>query len=247
MTDTPPRRIAMWSGPRNISTAMMRAWGNRPDTCVCDEPFYAHYLAATGLAHPGRDEIIAAGETDPRQVIAALTGAVPGHKPVFYQKHMTHHLLDSVPRDWMRAVTHCFLVREPGEVIASYLKKHQDPTPEDLGCARQAEIFDWGCASQPSAPPVAYARDVLADPGRTLRLLCAALGVPFSEAMLSWPAGPRPTDGVWAKHWYAEVASSTGFRPPPAATRETTVPARLRAVYEESLAHYRRLRPFCLH
>ena len=243
MTDTPPLRIAMWSGPRNISTAMMRSWGNRPDTFVCDEPFYAHYLAATQLAHPGRDEVIAAGETDPRKVIASLTGEVPGQKPVFYQKHMTHHLLDSIPREWMRAVTHCFLIREPGEVIASYLKKHQDPTLEDIGFARQAEIFDWVCAFQESAPPVIDARDVLANPERALRQLCGALGTPFSQAMLSWPAGPRPTDGVWAKHWYAEVESSTAFRTP--AAREITIPAHLQPVYEESLEHYRRLREFC--
>ena len=193
--------------------------------------------------HPGRDEVIAAGETDPLKVIASLTGEVPGQKPVFYQKHMTHHLLEAIPRDWMRAVTHCFLIREPAEVMASYLKKHQDPTLEDIGFARQAEIFDWVCASQESAPPVIDAQDVLANPERALRQLCEALGTPFSQAMLSWPAGPRPTDGVWAKHWYAEVESSTAFRT--SAAREITIPAHLQPVYEESLEHYWRLRKFC--
>ena len=164
----------MWSGPRNISTAMMRAWGNRPDTFVCDEPLYAHYLQATGLAHPGADEVIAAGETDPRKVAGWLTGPVPEGKSIFYQKHMTHHLLPGMEGNWLDALTHCFLIREPGEVITSYLKKNHDPTVEDLGFAQQAEIFEWVRGRAGAAPPVLDARDVLDAPGiRTLRRLCA--------------------------------------------------------------------------
>ena len=205
--------LAMWSGPRNISTAMMRAWGNRTDTFVCDEPLYAYYLHATGSDHPGREEVIAAGETDWRKVVAWLTGDVPQGKSIFFQKHMTHHLLPEVERGWLARVTSCFLIRDPREVILSYVKKNRDPTAEDVGYPQQAEIFRIVCQRSGEAPPVLDARDVLADPRRMLGLLCERVGVPFQESMLSWPPGWRETDGVWAKHWYAEVETSTGFKP----------------------------------
>ena len=133
----------MWSGPRNISTAMMRAWGNRADTFVIDEPFYAFYLRATGKEHPGADEVIASGETDWRKVIAQLTGPIPNGKRIFFQKQMAHHLLPEVDREWLVAVSNCFLIRDPREVIASYVKKREDPVLEDLGFMQQAEIFDF--------------------------------------------------------------------------------------------------------
>ncbi|HSP45628.1 MAG TPA: hypothetical protein VLO30_06520, partial [Chthoniobacterales bacterium] len=141
MSNSKPVRIAMWSGPRNISTAMMRAWGNRPDTAVCDEPFYACYLKATGRDHPGADEVIATGVTDSRQVVAQLTGPIAGRKRILYQKQMTHHLLAEIGRGWLGAMTNCFLIRDPGEVIVSYIKKNNDPTLEDIGFVQQAEIF----------------------------------------------------------------------------------------------------------
>ena len=145
---TPRLRIAMWSGPRNISTAMMRSWGNRADTMVVDEPLYAFYLQATGKKHPVAKEVIASGETDWRKVVATLTTAVPpsGHKGpshIFYQKLMTHHLLPEMKRDWLDSLTNCFLIRDPAEVITSYIKKNDDPTLEDIGFVQQAEIFDW--------------------------------------------------------------------------------------------------------
>jgi hypothetical protein len=241
-----PLRIAMWSGPRNISTAMMRSWGNRPDTFVCDEPFYAYYLEATGRDHPGRDQVIATGETDWRKVVAQLTGAVPGGKRVFFQKQMTHHLLPEIDRSWLGAVTNCFLIRDPGEVIVSYIKKNNDPALEDIGFVQQAEIFDWVRAASGQIPPVIDARDVLENPEKILRLLCAAVGVDFTDAMLSWPPGLRETDGIWAKHWYTEVANSTGFRPP--GRREpAAVPPRLHEVYERSRECYERLCEYRLH
>ena len=239
-------RIAMWSGPRNISTAMMRSWGNRPDTFVCDEPFYAHYLHATGRDHPGAEEVTASGETDWRKVVQQLTGVVPQGKRIFYQKQMTHHLLPSIDRAWLGAVTNCFLIRDPGEVIVSYLKKNNDPTVEDIGFVQQAEIFDWVRRESGAIPPVIDARDVVENPLRILELLCDAVGVEFNEAMLSWPPGLRETDGIWAKHWYAEVQTSTTFRKPP--TREPEpVPERLREVYERSRECYDRLSQFRLH
>src|SRR4051794_10340830 len=202
MSNQAPVRIAMWSGPRNISTAMMRSWGNRPDTFVCDEPFYACYLQATGRGHPGAAEVIAQGETDFRKVIARLTGPVPNGKHIFYQKHMTHHLLPGIDRGWLGAVTNCFLIRDPAEVIVSYLKKNDDPTLEDIGFAQQAEIFDSVRQTIGGIPPVIDAHDVMENPERILGLFCEAIGVEFSETMLSWPAGLRETDGIWAKHWY---------------------------------------------
>jgi hypothetical protein len=241
MSDTPrPIRIAMWSGPRNISTALMRSWGNRPDTFVCDEPFYAHYLQATGRDHPCADEVIAHGETDWRNVVHRLTGEVPGGKQIFYQKQMTHHLLPQIDRAWLHAVTNCFLIRDPREVIASYLKKNNDPTLEDLGFVQQAEIFARVRAETGAIPAVIDARDVLENPQRILELLCDAVGVEFSDSMLSWPPGLRETDGIWAKHWYGEVVTSTTFRRPSLRPPEA-VPARLHDIHDRCRECYNRL------
>jgi len=237
--------IAMWSGPRNISTAMMRAWGNREDTVVVDEPFYAYYLRATKIAHPGADEVVATGETDWRKVIACLTDPVPKGKQIFFQKQMTHHLLPDVDREWLGAVTNCFLIRDPREVIASYIKKREDPALEDLGFVQQAEIFDFVRTRTNTVPPVVDAKDVLQNPERTLRLLCEATGVEFSESMLSWAPGLRDTDGIWAKHWYGEVAKTTSFQPYHPTPGE--VPAQLRKIYERCYECYERLNEHRLH
>jgi hypothetical protein len=246
MSNNPPVRIAMWSGPRNISTAMMRSWGNRPDTVVWDEPFYAHYLHATGRDHPGADEVIATGETNWRTVVQQLTGEVPEEKSIFYQKQMTHHLLPQIDRAWLGAMTNCFLLRDPRDVIVSYIKKNNDPTLEDIGFVQQAEIFDWVRTRSGAVPPVIDARDVLESPRKILELLCSAVGVEFSEAMLSWPPGLRETDGIWAKHWYGEVATSTTFRRPSVREPEP-VPERLREIYENSREAYERLYQHRLH
>jgi hypothetical protein len=232
-------RIAMWSGPRNISTAMMRSWGNREDTTVIDEPFYAFYLKSTGIQHPAVDEVIATGETDWRKVVAQLIGPIPNGKQIFFQKQMTHHLLPQIDREWLDAVTNCFLIRDPRGVIASYLKKREDPALEDLGFVQQAEIFDLIRTRTKAVPPVVDARDVLQNPERTLRLLCEAVGVEFNVSMLSWPSGLRDTDGIWAKHWYGEVAKTTSFQPYRAT--HTEVPARFREIYEHCRDCYDRL------
>jgi sulfotransferase family protein len=240
MANDKPVRIAMWSGPRNISTAMMRSWGNRADTFVCDEPFYAYYLEATGRNHPDRNEVIAHGETDWRKVVAQLTGPIPAGKPIFFQKQMTHHLLPEIDRSWLGAVTNCFLIRDPAEVIVSYIKKNNDPALEDIGFVQQGEIFEWVKKHTGRIPAVIDARDVLENPGRILGLLCDAVGVEFTDTMLSWPPGLRETDGIWAKHWYGEVENSTGFRKP--AHREAEpLPERLRGVWEQAREHYERL------
>ena len=232
-------RLAMWSGPRNISTAMMRAWGNRTDTVVVDEPFYAYYLRATGKRHPAADQIIANGETDWRKVVEQLTGPIPGGKKVFFQKQMTHHQLPEVDRRWLGALTNCFLIRDPAAVITSYIKKNDDPALEDLGFGQQSEIFDWVLQNTDAKPLVVDAADVLQNPERSLRLLCDAVGIEFEQGMLLWPPGLRDTDGVWSKHWYGEVAKSTSFQP--YRPKNDPVPERLREVHDRCREVYERL------
>lgn len=244
MNNSPSIRIALWSGPRNISTALMRSWGNRADTVVVDEPFYAFYLKATGKKHPGADEVIAHGETDWRKVSAKLTGPVPDGKKIFFQKQMTHHLLPEIDRDWLRSVTNCFLIRDPAEVITSYIKRNDDPALEDIGFVQQAEIFDWVRQHHCLVPPVIDARDVLENPEKILKLLCQTVGVEFYQAMLSWPPGLRQTDGIWAKHWYGEVVKSTSFQP--YKPKNEPVPERLRGVHDRARKCYERLYQHCL-
>lgn len=232
-------RLAMWSGPRNISTAMMRSFGSRADTNVVDEPLYAHYLLTHGLDHPGREEIIARAETDWRRVVAGLTGPAPDGRAVSYQKHMAHHLLPHIDRTWIASLTNCFLIRDPGEVIASFVKVVRAPEPEDLGYPQQVELFDAERARTGRVPPVVDARDVLLDPRRTLTMLCERVGIAFDEAMLSWPPGPRETDGVWAPHWYGAVYRSTGFAP--YSPRDASIPSELAGVHEACRRLYDRL------
>ena len=206
-------RIAMWSGPRNISTAMMRSFGSRPDTAVTDEPLYAHYLKVTGVAHPGRDDVLAVHESDWRKVAARLTGPVPGGRSIWYQKHMAHHLLPMIEREWLDQLTHAFLIREPDEMVASLLRTFPGAGLADTGLPQQCEIFDRVAGRNGRAPPVVLASDVLKQPRAQLEALCDALGIQFLPEMLAWTAGPRDTDGAWAPHWYAAVEASTGFEP----------------------------------
>jgi hypothetical protein len=232
-------RIAMWSGPRNISTAMMRSFASRSDCAVIDEPFYAAFLALSGLAHPMRQRILASHESDWRAAADELTGPVPGGRRILYQKHMTHHMLPEIGRGWMRHCRHAFLIRHPARVLASYAAKRDAVTFADIGFAEQWELFQIACDLTGEAPPVVDADALLADPRAVLDRLCADLGLDFDERMLSWPPGLRATDGVWARHWYDAVAGSTGFAaagPAPVLTE----PA-LQAIQAEALPIYDRL------
>jgi hypothetical protein len=224
----------MWSGPRTVSTALMRSFGNRPDTVVADEPLYAFYLSRTGIDHPGRAEILASMPNGWREVLDDLTTApLPAGKSVFYGKHMTHHLLPEVDRAALAPLRHAYLIRDPAELLASYAKVRSQPTLADLGIVQQAEIFD----AYPG--PVVDSRDLLENPEATLRALCGALGIPFTAAMLAWPAGPRDTDGVWGRYWYESVWRSTGFgryRAP-----EGELPAGLAGLAERCRPYYERL------
>ena len=234
-----PKRIAMWSGPRNISTAMMRAFENRGDCAVVDEPFYAHYLAQTGLDHPGREEVIGAGETDWRHVVEQLTGPVPHGKAVFYQKHMTHHILPHIGHDWFGAVTHVFLIRDPREVLASYLKSRPHATAEDIGVLQEGALYGEIAARTGTSPPVIDADDFLKQPEAHLRALCTLLKLAFTERMLHWPAGPRGSDGIWAPYWYDAVLKSTGFER--WRERDHAVPESQRAVIDRCMPIYEQL------
>jgi hypothetical protein len=232
-------RVAMWSGPRNISTAMMRAWENRADCAVSDEPLYAHYLAHTGLEHPARDEVIAHGETDWQRVVERLLGPAPGGAAVWYQKHMTHHLLPHIDHGWIAGLRNVLLIRDPREVVASYIKSRATVSADDIGLPQQVALYDELCATG-APPPVIDAGDFLRDPAGHLRALCDWLGIAFSERMLHWPPGPRDSDGIWAPHWYTHVWQSTGFEKPVA--REVTLSGQAAAVADACRPHYERLR-----
>ncbi len=233
--------IAMWSGPRNISTAMMRAWENRPDCSVVDEPFYACYLEETGAQHPCREEVLASQPTRREEVIKTLLA--PRSTALFYQKHMTHHMPENCDLSWTVHLRHVFLIRNPRQVIASYLQKMPSVCAEDIGIIRQQTLFQSITDLTGNRPPVIDSADVLRHPRLILEALCNKLGIPFSEAMLQWPKGPRASDGVWADHWYASVRASTGFATindhyktlPPSANDLANI---MQSYYEE-MAQYR--------
>jgi hypothetical protein len=223
-------RIAMWSGPRNLSTVLMYSFGARPDCAVWDEPFYAAYLAQTGKDHPMAAEIIAAHNADPFQVAGRCRGPIPGGKLHFYMKHMPHHMLDGFPLDWAEGCVNIHLIRHPARVIASYGAKRSEMTLEDLGFPQQAVLFDrLGGLVLDSA-------DIRADPEKMLKRLCAEIGLPFDPAMLRWPAGGRAEDGVWARHWYGDVHRSTGFAGPEGAVPSVTQD--MRTIYDEAVTIY---------
>lgn len=232
--------IAMWSGPRNISTAMMYAFGNRPDCEAWDEPFYAFSLVHHGNDHPMRDEIIAANDQDWESLVRRCTA--PSLKPVFYQKHMTHHMLPGYDRSWIKGLANAFLIREPERVLASYTQKWADVTLRDIGFVEQAEIFDMVADHLGHAPPVVNADDVLNDPEGVLRKLCAACGISFDPAMLSWKAGPKPFDGNWAPHWYNAVWKSTGLSKPE--PKSVELPGALQKIAEAARPHYEKMKPY---
>jgi hypothetical protein len=237
-----PVRIAMWSGPRNISTAMMRSFENRGDTAVIDEPFYACFLSITGRTdHPYRDEVLKALPADWHDVVKGLLGPVPGGMPIFYQKQMTHHMVPPIGLDWIGACVNVFLIRDPLDVVASYSRKIAHITIADIGIVRQYEIFELERQRLGRAPIVVESRDVLENPRDTLSALCAAIGIRFSEKMLRWPPGRRASDGIWAPYWYAKVENSTGFEPPAATKSHDALPSSLRNIADVARPYYERL------
>jgi len=249
MSAAPVTRIAMWSGPRNISTAMMRSFGARADCVVSDEPFYAAYLVATGLVHPMREAVIASQPPEWRIVADTLVGPPPLDRPVWYQKHMTHHMRPQFGREWCDRLVNGFLIRAPEAVLASYSLKRDDFTLEEIGLPAQAELFNRAADRLGRAPPVVESQDVLANPRGILSALCEACGIPFDPAMLSWPQGRRATDGVWAPVWYQTVEQSTGFAAPRREIGFDDLPdalkpiaAAARPIYDRLAAHKLRAR-----
>ncbi len=239
-------RIAMWSGPRNISTAMMRAWENRDDCAVWDEPLYGHYLHKTGIAHPGAEEVIADQGTDWQAIVEQCSGNSLQNKPLFYQKHMTLHLLPEIDRSFLSSLLNCFLIREPERVIASYAAVRSEATFEDIGFIQQAELFDYVIKTTREIPVVIDSREFLQNPEAMLRVLCAKIGVNFDEKMLRWPPGPRKSDGVWAKYWYDSVWNSTEFtvyqeKPVKLAEKDRLIAKKARPYYDLLYEHRLRI------
>lgn len=234
----------MWSGPRNLSTAMMYAFGARHDCAVWDEPFYAAYLKRTGADHPMAREIIAAYPTDPEAIAARCAAPAPDGATHFYQKHMAHHMLPAFDLGFMAAVTNVFLIRHPARVIASYDAKRENPTLDDIGVEQQVALYDRAHTLSGEAPVVMDSDEIRADPGVALQRLCGAIGIDFDEAMLSWPAGGHPDDGPWAPHWYGAVHTSTGFAGPEGPLPQ--VPPHLEDVLAGAMPYYEVLRARCL-
>jgi len=237
-------RVAMWSGPRNISTAMMRAFENRPDTVVVDEPLYAAYLDRTGLDHPAREAVIASQPTDVATAVASLSAPLPVGCRVHYAKHMAHHVPGDMDLGWTLRFRNALLIRDPVEVVASYVRARESCEPDDIGIRQQARLLElWD--EHGLEVPILDASDFLRAPEAHLRWLCDWLGIAFTDRMLSWPPGPRESDGVWAPHWYEAVWSSTGFAPwrPRETTlsnHDTAVAEACRPVY--AALHARRVR-----
>lgn len=236
------QKIAMWSGPRNLSTAMLYAFAARGDCAVWDEPFYAAYLHATGLPHPMAAQVIAAGEPDPQKVAALCIGNIPQSQSLFYQKHMTLHMIPSFDRGFLKHLTNAFLIRHPARVIASYAQKRESPTLADLGFTQQSDLFHQVADQIGQTPPVVDSADIRATPRETLSRLCARLNITYTDRMLTWPPGPKPFDGVWAPHWYNAVHASTGLGDPEGPLPELT--GDLARLCDQALPHYESLRKF---
>lgn len=229
--------IHLISGPRNISTALMYSFAQRPDTRVLDEPFYGFYLQHTGLQHPGRDEVLLRMKQEPADIFNLIAQAEQekGHA---FVKNMGHHL-QGFDYNQIKSYRNVFLIREPGQMVVSYSKVRQSPTLADIGLKHQHKIFTW-LETQNCEPLVVDGDDIRKNPEAVLSRLCQALGIPFTKAMLSWPAGGRPEDGIWARYWYSQVHASTGFVALPEQVPE--VPACLKEVYESALPYYRSLK-----
>ncbi|MEM7119068.1 MAG: sulfotransferase family protein [Chloroflexota bacterium] len=236
------KRICIWSGPRNISTALMYSFAQRSDTVVVDEPFYGHYLSQYPAYeyHPGAEEVVAIMENDWRKVVDDILA--PKETPVIFYKMMTHHIME-IDWDFMRHTVNVLLTRAPQDMLPSYAKNVEQPQLLDTGYADHIKLLDY-LQSIGQTPPVLESQEVLKNPRRVLGELCDQMGIPFEEAMLSWEAGPRPEDGSWAKYWYHNVHKSTGFQPYKPKTEP--FPEHLRPLLAECLPYYEQLAPLAI-
>ena len=229
----------MWSGPRSISTALMRSFENRPDTFVSDEPFYAHYLYKTGIEHPYREEVMAGGNTDWNSVADEIIGPVPEGKDIWYQKHMAQHNLPGKDMAWIKKMQNILLIRNPREVILSYTKKYDITSITQLGYPQQRALFTLLKNNSSGMPLILDARDVLENPEGMLKSLCKRIAIPFYKEMLSWSAGRRESDGIWGNHWYASVEASTGFQE--YAENNEIIPDKQEELYKNCMECYQQL------
>ena len=228
--------IAMWSGPRNISTALMRSFENRSDCFVSDEPFYSYFLHKTGLKHPLRNEIIKSNLVDYNEIIKYITGPTPFSKQIWYQKHMAHHILPGVDMNWIKNMKNCLLIRHPSDVILSYSKKNEINNIQQLGYLQQIEIYKMLTKELGISPIIIDAQDLLRNPKNMLIEICKNLRIEFDDKMLSWQPGIRKTDGIWGKHWYKQVEASTGFKP--YAKTDRIIPSKYQSLYDECMQYY---------
>jgi hypothetical protein len=234
-------RLSVWSGPRNVSTALMYSFRQRADTVVVDEPLYGHYLRSTGADHPGAREVLEVMDGDGERVVREVILG-PCERPVHFFKNMAHHL-PGLDASFLDSITNVLLIRDPTEMLPSLTRQLSSPSLRDTGLREQAGILD-SILARGEEPVVLDARELLLDPPGVLRRACSRLGIPFEEAMLSWPAGPKPEDGVWAKHWYHNVHDSTGFAPYRPYSGQ--FPERLGPLLEECLPYYERLRSYSI-
>ena len=237
-----PKKIGMWSGPRNISTALMRSFENRSDTAVLDEPFYAYFLNETGIKHPIYKQVIQTYETSWKNISNTLTGPIPNGKSIWYQKLMTHHWVKNAPLDWLEKIHNCFLIRNPKQVIISYLKIHNNITPELIGLPQQLHIFNTVVKKTNKIPIVISSEDILENPKLMLELLCNLLDIPFSDQMLQWPKGTRDSDGIWGEYWYKNVVQTTSFKKPLNQTEKMS--DRLANLLEECMSYYKQMEKY---
>jgi hypothetical protein len=236
-------RIAMWSGPRNISTAMMRSFSSRADCAVTDEPFYGAYLKQTGEPHAMADEIIADMDCDWHSVARSMSGPVPDNKTIWYQKHMSHHMEGPVGVDDLPDHNHAFLIRDPALMVASYRHKNELVGARQLGFERLVEYHDRVSARLGRPAPVIDGNAVLADPSGKLQALCAAIGIDWAPAMLCWQKGAHPADGIWGSHWYNAVMASEGFGPP---TMPSELSASEQSIADQCRTNYEALLRYCI-
>ena len=232
----------MWSGPRNLSTALMRSFENRNDTKVIDEPFYAYYLKKTQLDHPMKSEIINYYPTSQMQILKQITFQTQNNQ-IFYQKHMTHHIIKNTRLDWLNKGYNCFLIRHPAKVINSYIKKNNLLSIDDIGFKKQFEIFNM-IKKDKIKYLVVNADTILQDPLKTLKKLCKILKIRFTKKMLSWPTGKRSSDGIWSTVWYKNVELSNTFSK--YKKEKYYIPKKYNDIYEESLKYYNEMNQYSI-
>ena len=232
------KRIACWSGPRNISTALMRSWSSRNDTYVSDEPFYAHYLKEKDLKHPMYKDIIDYYPTDYNQIVKNLTSEIPHGKKIWYQKHMAHHLIDSNNINWIKDFDNCILIRHPKDVINSYIKKNALKHINELGYPQQYEIIRY-LNNIGKKFIVIDSNILLKSPKKILSNWCKRIDLKFDKSMLKWTKGNHPQDGIWWKHWYNNVITTTHFQKFP--SNVNRLDEKYKSIYDEALDYYNKL------